>query len=97
MIVGKEEIDTTFDVREAWGYYELDIPEYLQVKITHIVGRLGVIFSSVYDYMKGKGYLSEPIAEWLPALLFSASALASRFMLEVDLDDESELYNFLME
>ena len=47
--------------------------------------------------MKGKGYLSEPIAEWLPALLFSASALASRFMLEVDLDDESELYNFLME
>lgn len=94
-ITDSDEINTNFNTTEAFNYYELDIPEYLQLKVTNIVPRLANIFGSIYHYMSRKDYLSQDVATWMSAIMMSAATLAFKFAMEMDLDDDAEMQDFL--
>lgn len=95
LITDSDEINTNFNITEAFNYYELDIPEYLQLKVTNIVPRLANIFGNIYHYMSRKDNLSQDVAMWMSAIMMSAATLAFKFAMEIDLDDDAEMQDFL--
>lgn len=90
-----KKIDTRYDIREAFNYYELDIPEYLQLKVTNVVGKIGVLSHYAYNYIVQQGYLEKGMSIWLMPFLYSAASVAFKFTLEMDLDNDSEMQKYL--
>ena len=66
------EIDTQFIPSEPFEYHEPDLPEYIQLKLTNAVGKVGHIFCRTIDFIDQKGYRSENLKDWLlPVLIVS--------------------------
>jgi len=87
-IIGKN-IEILFNVEEALNgdYYELSIPDYLQIEINKVVPQIVLTAGNTYLFMQMKGYNNLPISQWLYIYLYSASDLAQQFLLEQDLNE----------
>lgn len=90
-----EEIDTQFNLYEAFNKYAIDLPEYIQLKLTNIVPKLGIIHSSMFQYLREKDAISDELSEWMPAYLMVAATLGIQFAQEIDPDDDSEMQAYL--
>lgn len=94
IIIGKE-VDTLFNVTEAFDYYELDVPEYIQLKVTNVVNKIALVFLDSWNYIKDKEYKKDDVSTWLFPLLLGASTIAMNFALEMDMDDDTEMQHYL--
>ena len=84
-----------FDSLETNDYYELDVPEYIQLKVNRIVPKTVLTHDSSYKYIEAKGYLNDDNQKWISPLLFGASCIALSFALEMDMNDDSEMQEYL--
>lgn len=89
------EIDTQFIPSEPFEYHEPDLPEYIQLKLTNAVGKVGHIFCRTIDFIDQKGYRSENLKDWLLPVLIVATYVGMEFAQEIDLDDDSEMEAYL--
>ena len=89
------EIDTQFIPSEPFEYHEPDLPEYIQLKLTNAVGKVGHIFCRTIDFIDQKGYRSENLNDWLLPVLIVATYVGMEFAQEIDLDDDSEMEAYL--
>ena len=89
------EIDTQFIPSEPFEYHEPDLPEYIQLKLTNAVGKVGHIFCRTIDFIDQKGYRSENLKDWLLPVLIGATYVGMEFAQEIDLDDDSEMEAYL--
>ena len=87
-LIGKEP-KTIFNVEEALDgeYYEISVPEELQLLVNKVVPRIVGIGDKTYRFMQNNGYLELSLSEWLDLYLFSALFLAQQFLLEQDLNE----------
>ena len=90
-----EEIDTQFNLHEAFNEYAPDLPEYIQLKLTNVVPKLGIIHSSMLQYLTENDIISADLSEWMPAYLMVAAAIGIQFAQEIDPDDDSEMQEYL--
>ena len=89
------EIDTQFIPSEPFEYHEPDLPEYIQLKLTNAVGKVGHIFCRTIDFIDQKGYRTENLKDWLLPVLIVATYVGMEFAQEMDLDDDSEMEAYL--
>ena len=89
-----EEIDTQFNLNEAFSEYAPDLPEYIQIKLTNVVPKLGIIHSSMLQFLGEKDIISADLSEWMPSYLMVAAAIGIEFAQEIDPDDDSEMQAF---
>lgn len=94
LFVGKKP-ETIFNPAETGDYYELDVPEYIQLKINKVVPKVVMVFKSSYNYIEEKGYINEDCLAWIFPLLVGACGIALRFAMEMDLNDDSEMRQYL--
>lgn len=94
LFVGKEP-ETIFNPDETGDYYELKVPEYIQLKINNVVPKVVMVFMSSFNYIEKKGYINEDYLLWLFPLLVGASGIALRFAMEMDFDDDTEMRQLL--
>jgi hypothetical protein len=50
-IIMDEDIDTQFIPKEIYDGYAPDLPEYIQLKLTKVVGKIAIISSSILQYL----------------------------------------------
>jgi hypothetical protein len=83
-----EEPEIYFNVEETLDgkYYEISIPESLQLELNKFVPRIVGIGGDVYQFMQNNGYLELSLSKWLYFYLCAASSLAQQFLLEQDLE-----------
>ncbi|MDL2251407.1 hypothetical protein LJC12_00990, partial [Odoribacter sp. OttesenSCG-928-J03] len=55
VIVGQE-IDTTFNVKEAFEYHEPDLPYFIQLKLTNQVGKMAIVSIKTLNYIERNDY-----------------------------------------
>lgn len=94
LVIGME-IDTKFMLGEAFDYHEPDLPEYIQLKLTNVVGQICIISTKILHYLDENGYRTKDVKEWMPAYLMVAVVLAIEFAQEIDLNDDSEMQHYL--
>ena len=94
LIIGQKAY-TVFDADETGDYYELDVPEYIQLKVQNMVPKVVLVSISSYKYMEDKGYINDDYASWLFPFLFGASSIAMSYALEMDMNDDSEMEQYL--
>lgn len=95
-IVG-EEVDTELNISEAFDYHEPDLPYYIQQKITDAVPRIISVANAVLQHIDANGYRTEDLENWFLPFLLLPGGLAMQFVLEMDLNDDSELRHFIGE
>ena len=94
-VITDSEIDTQFIPKEVYEYHEPDLPEYIQLKLTNKVGKLGIIHCRVIDYIEKNEYRTDDLNTWLLPLLLIATFIGIEFAQEIDLDDDSEMKAFM--
>lgn len=94
-ILMEEEVDTQFIPDEIFEGYAPDLPEYIQLKLTNVVPKLGIINNSILQYLREKDAISVDLREWMPAYLMIAATLGIQFAQEIDPDDDSEMQAYL--
>ena len=90
-----DEVDTQFNLQEAFDYHEPDLPEYIQLKLTNVVGKIGIINTKILHYLDENNARTSNLDEWLPAYLMVAVIIAIQFAQEIDPDDDSEMQAYL--
>ena len=90
-----EEIDTQFIPKEIYDGYAPDLPEYIQLKLTNVVGKVALISSSILQYLDKNKYRTLDMDVWLSAYLMISVTLAIQFAQEIDPDDDSEMQDYL--
>lgn len=90
-----EEVDTQFNLKEAFDYHEPDLPEYIQLKLTNVVGKIAIIHSRILHYLDENNSRTSDLEQWLPAYLMVAVIIAIQFAQEIDPDDDSEIQAYL--
>lgn len=93
-IIGKE-IDTKFLLIEPFEGYEIDLPFYIQQKLTNQVGRLACLCGSIIEYMDKNGFREENLGTWMLPFLMVPTYIAIRFAQEMDLNDDLELQAYI--
>ena len=93
-IVG-EEVDTEFNVKEAFENHEPDLPYYIQQKLTNKVAQLASLCGLLIQYMDEKEYRENELMVWMLPFLMVSSTIAIQFAQEMDLDSDTELQNYL--
>ena len=94
LIIGQKAY-TVFEADETGDYYELDVPEHIQLKVQNIVPKVIHVSISSYNYMEDNGYISDDYDFWLLPFLFGASSIAMSYALEMDINDDSEMEQYL--
>lgn len=89
------EIDTQFIPSEPFEYHEPDMPEYIQLKLTNAVSKVGQICCHTIDFIDENSYRTKTLSEWLLPLLLVATYVEIEFAQEMDLDDDSEMEAYL--
>ena len=87
--------DVSFDIQEAFEYYEPDVPYNIQQVLTNRVGNIAMLTAKLWQYMDETGVFDTPFSEWFANFLSVATTLGLLFATEIDFDDESELNAFL--
>ena len=90
-----EEINTQFIPKEIYDGYAPDLPEYIQLKLTNVVGKVALISSSILQYLDKNKYRTLDMDVWLSAYLMISVTLAIQFAQEIDPDDDSEMQEYL--
>ena len=90
-----DEVDTQLDIKEAFDYHEPDLPEYIQLKLTNVVGKIAIIHSRILHYLDENHARTSDLEQWLPAYLMVAVIIAIQFAQEIDPDDDSEMQAYL--
>ena len=93
-IIGKE-IDTKFLLIELFEGYEIDLPYYIQQKLTNQVGQLACLCGSLIEFMDKNSFREENIGIWMLPFLMAPTYIAIRFAQEMDLNDDSELQAYI--
>ena len=89
-----EEIDTQFNIREAFEYHEPDLPEYIQLKLTNVVGKVAIISSDILHYLGKNDLKTADLSTWMPPYFMVAATIAIQFAQEIDLNDDTEMQGF---
>lgn len=89
--------DVIICVTEAFEYHEPDLPYYIQQKINVVISQTAAISSSTLNYIEQNCGSKGNYKDWLLPYLLLAVSLAMEFVLEMDLDDDSELQDYLGE
>lgn len=92
-----EEVDTVLNINEAFEYHEPDLPYYMQQKITDKVPLIISVADKVLQHIEDCEYRTEDLENWFLPFLLLAVSLAMQFGLEMDLNDDSELRQFIGE
>jgi len=90
-----EEIDTQFIPKEIYDGYAPDLPEYIQLKLTKVVGKIAIISSSILQYLDKNKLRTLDMNVWLSAYLMISVTLAIQFAQEINPDDDSEMQDYL--
>ncbi|MBO4777260.1 MAG: hypothetical protein J5588_02090 [Bacteroidales bacterium] len=94
MIMGND-IDTQFGLKEAFAYHEPDLPEYIQLKLTNVVGQTAIISSQILSYLDEKKIRTVDLSSWMIGYLMVAAVIAIQFAQEIDPNDDSEMQAYL--
>lgn len=78
-----KEVDTVFMLKDAFDYYEPDLPEYIQLKLTSVVRHISIINSKVLRYLDDNKCRINDITQWMPAYLMAAAIIAMQFAQEI--------------
>ena len=78
-----EEIDTQFNIREAFEYHEPDLPEYIQFKQTNVVGKLAIISSEILQYLGKNSLKTTDLSTWMAPYFMVAATIAIQFAQEI--------------
>ena len=89
------EVDTQFNIKEAFEYHEPDLPEYIQLKLTNVVGKIAIINRRIIQYLEDNDARTANLDNWLPAYLMVAVIIAIQFAQEIDPNDDSEMQKYL--
>lgn len=46
-----DEVDSQFNLQESFDYHESNLPEYIQLKLTNVVGKIGIINMKILHYL----------------------------------------------
>lgn len=79
-----EEIDTQFNIKEAFEYHEPDLPEYIQLKLTNVVGKIAIISSEILHYLGKNDLKTADLSTWMPPYFMVAATIAIQFAQELD-------------
>ena len=91
----EQEIDTTFDLREAFDYHEPDLPYYIQQKLTNVVSQIASLGYDLLVYIKEKQFYALSLNTWFLPYLLVPAYIGIQFAQEMNLDDDSELQAFI--
>ena len=94
LLMGNE-VDTQFNIKEAFEYHEPDLPEYIQLKLTNVVGKIAIINRRIIQYLEDNDARTANLNNWLPAYLMVAVIIAIQFTQEIDPNDDSEMQKYL--
>lgn len=90
-----DEVDTQFNLQEAFDYYEPDLPEYIQLKLTNVVGKIAIININILHYLDENNVKTSNLDKWLPTYLMVAVIIAIQFAQEINPNDDSEMQAYL--
>ncbi len=96
-VIAGQEIDTTFNVKEAFEYHEPDLPYHIQLKLTNCVGKMAIVSTKTLNHIDQSGYRAMGLEVWFLPYLLLASSIGMMFAQEIDFDDDSEMQHFLHE
>lgn len=82
---------------EKWIGDEPDLPYYIQQKITNAVPRIVSVSNQVLQHIDENEYRTNDLEEWFLPFLLLPVGQAIQFVMEMDLDDASELRRFIGE
>ena len=71
-----------FDLLEVGDYYELDLPDKIQLEINKIVGNVVALSIDVYEFMQGGDYQNVSFKQWAKIYMFTALSIAMQYVLE---------------
>ena len=89
-----EEINTQFNIKEAFEYHEPDLPEYIQLKLTNVVGKVAIISHEILHYLGKNDLKTADLSTWMPPYFMVAATIAIQFAQEIDLNDDTEMQGF---
>lgn len=92
---GIETDSVSFNVQDAFDYYEPDLPYNIQQILTNRVSSIAVLASKLWSFMENTGVFDTPFNVWFSNYLTVATTIGLHFAQEIDFDDESELNTFL--
>lgn len=92
-----EDVDTVLNINEAFDYHEPDLPYYIQQKITNAVPRIVGVSNQVLQHIDENEYRTDDLEEWFLPFLLLPVGQAIQFVMEMDLEDDSELRRFIGE
>lgn len=94
LLMGKE-VNTQFNLKEAFEYHEPDLPEYIQLKLTNVVAKIAIINRKIILYLDENNARTNELMSWLPAYLMVAVTVAIQFAQEINPEDDSEMQAYL--
>ena len=71
-----------FDLLEVGDYYELDLPDKIQLEINEIVGNVVALSNEVYELMQGGDYQNVSFKQWARIYMFTALSIAMQYVQE---------------
>lgn len=90
-----QDVDTQFKLKEAFEYHAPDLPEYIQLKLTNVVGKIAAINQSILHFIDENDVRTSDVNSWMPAYLMVSVIIAIQFAQEIDPDDDSEMQSYL--
>lgn len=92
-ITGGDTSKIVFDISDAINneYYEISVPDNLQLKINKVVPRIVLLARNTYQFMQDNGHMGQPVSKWLYIYLNFAASLAMHFVIEMDLNDNHKV------
>lgn len=89
------DIDTQYILNEPFDGYNIDIPEYIQLKLTNRVEPISLLYCEIIDYIDKNEYRTEKLSDWLLPVLLVAAIVGIEFAQEMDLDNDDEMQQYL--
>lgn len=81
------EIDTQFLLREPFEFHYPDLPEYIQIKLTNVVGNIASLNNKILAYIIDNEYNKLKTKHWLLPFLLVAAFVGFEFAQEMELSD----------
>lgn len=94
LMIGQD-VDTQFILKEAFEYHAPDLPEYIQLKLTNVVGKIAAINQTILHYIDENDARTSDVNSWMPAYLMVSVIIAIQFAQDIDPNDDSEMQSYL--
>lgn len=86
-MIMEEEVDTQFDLNEAFRSHEPDLPANIRQTITNVVDKITIINSTILQFLDDNNARTKDLDDWLTAYLLDSAIIAIQFAQEIDLED----------